>query len=146
LALLVGCVGCDDTVDCTNADCIDGFSIRAVMPGSATTLPQGDYEVELSLDEARVVCQVTLPAAASGLCDAADVELLFLTDRAQDNERTGLWVTTTRTPGAATAIVRHQGTVVAQGSFRPEYVESAPNGSECGPVCENASQVLTLSF
>ena len=143
---LIVCGGCDDTIDCTNAGCVDGFRI-AVSESPANPLPAGEYEVELSLDGTKVLCRATVPSHSPFACDGTAAQLSPIKPMLPERPTTGFSIQVTETPATASVIVRHDDAVLTQQSFSPSYQRSAPNGEECGPICRSAAgQVLTLTF
>lgn len=156
LGLLFAAAACDNTLDCTNAGCIDGFfiTVSELLPpdaglASQKALPEGDYEIELSLDSKVVFCRWTLPRPLDAQleCDDRSVRASPIVPMLPERPVVGFVLEVNQTPRIASAIVRHQGSVVAQDTFTLSYQRSAPNGEACGPVCRYAAPTqLPLSF
>lgn len=163
LVLLALCVGCDDSMDCTNAGCLEGFAISvsatpepervvrgALEPdaGGEVALPAGDYEIDLSLDGARVSCRGSLPDTEPFRCDAGALQLALAKPMTQDADRptTGFQLQVVQHPRSVSAVVRYQGSVVAQGQFQPTYQTFEPNGPGCGSCRSARAERLLLAF
>ena len=153
-ALLAYFLGCSESLTCTAAGCLDGFSIDLTqpLPSGADTiapLPAGAYEIELTLDDERITCHRSIPQGPAVDCKPSDSVIVsgIQPMRFPEGALAGFDVEIRQTPRVVTAIVRHDGAVLAQGTFSPEYREVAPNGKECGPVCNSApSATLALTF
>lgn len=147
---LVG-LGCSDEGPCTLALCFDGFSIvvsEPPEPGEGTSsvpLPEGVYELELSLDGAPITCHRTIPGELSLDCTATPVIVEGFTPDLV--AVTAFNVVIRTTPRTVNATVRYQGSVLAQQIFEPQYRTVAPNGERCGPVCKSSGpELLPLAF
>jgi hypothetical protein len=149
-ALLVACAACGDDRECTAAGCLDGVTISMSEPPGALTsrepFPDGAYEIELALDGTTVTCHRTIPQELPLDCTSAPV-IVHSVSPTSSAGTVAFDVEVRQTPGVVSAIVRHQGSVLGQGSFTPEYRKVAPNGEACGPVCNFAQrEMLSMSF
>lgn len=148
LALAAGCnaEGQRQEGTCTLADCSDGIWLTLVRPTSQATLPlpDGRYELELGYDDVNDVCtglpsQVD-PALACG--DGAAHRVSFSTG---SEGPVGVLVTIERhTPATLSVVLRRDGITLTSEVFELTYSELAPNGIECGPICQRATIEATL--
>jgi hypothetical protein len=151
-ALWLACTCCSDSVTCTAAGCLDGFSIDLSQAlgsqelASTLPLPAGAYEVELALDGTQVTCHRTIPEELPLDCNAPPI-LVERVVSMRSGMTFGFDVEIRETPRVVNALIRYQGSTLAQGSFSPEYRKVEPNGAACGPVCRSAPrEMLTLAF
>jgi hypothetical protein len=139
--------GCNDLRTCTDAFCESGVSI---VVGSAAPLPTGLYRVTVRLDGVETTCRRTLPDSNDPdmLCNPAGSAAFYFGDGSSPTAPGGmtqeLHVAISGAPRRIELEIGHEvlgvtdERIVASESFTPEYVALAPNGEECGPVCENA--------
>jgi hypothetical protein len=149
-ALLLACVCCSDTLDCTAAGCIDGLSITLSRSSAsqevANPLPAGAYEIELSLDDTLIRCHRSIPEELPLDCNTVPIIVERLVSMSS-GMTLGFNVEVRQTPRVVNALVRYQGSMLAQATFSPEYRKIAPNGEACGPICHSAPrEMLTLAL
>jgi hypothetical protein len=122
--------GCWFVLGCTQIDCADQASIWI------TGLPIGQaYEIELETPEAIIQCAIAPDGEMRITCDS-----YLYYDSYMDEARLSI----PGTPDRVAITVRQNGAVLAQEEVIPDYVESAPNGETCGPICHQASIVVAL--
>lgn len=149
---LLACAGCaEGPLDCTLASCSDGFVVvlgelpgADDVPGQEPALPAGDYEIEVSLDETRLLCSYSVPDGERAGCAGDGAAISVITGRFVGSPSRGFRVSGERTPRDVSAVLRHQGLVLAEYGFQLEYQPYAPNGEVCGPVCLRAERQLPL--
>jgi hypothetical protein len=135
--------GCE-TQACNNAGCNDGVSVTA---SSAGPLPEGEYRVALLLDGVAHSCSGTVPflSTLSTRCEprTSSVSLSFAEWQPSfvppGTMPGGLRIEIENSaPRSIEMEISRDGDVIAAESFTPEYATLAPNGEECGPVCQTA--------
>jgi hypothetical protein len=137
LGLVIACLssGCETDDSHCLAACIGGF--EALFNGAAP-LPDGDYEIEVTLPGESYVCHRTLPE--NDEVAPSDCSLESRVQVSGIDGTTGFLVRTFLTPETVTVAVRREGVVLADESFTPEYVRS----EICGSSCSGASVRVTL--
>lgn len=143
--LLTSLIACDGEKDdsgalnCTQIGCTDGLTLQM------TASDPGEWTFELGLDGEAVTCTAILPFPESlvGLgCDDERVSLTFSGTALDDSEHElgDVWISTL--PATVTFRALLDGVIIQEQTFTPTYIESAPNGEECGPICNNAAEVV----
>jgi hypothetical protein len=150
LPLLAGCGDVlDDEKSCTAIGCASGFSITAL---ASEALRDGDYELELTLDEAVVTC--AHPAVVSGpqqtgTCNGRNVRssVVIHNGGAVGGVANAFVIDINDTPSLVLVRVLHDGETIGETGYEPAYQTSMPNGPECGPTCTTAPpEELRLAF
>jgi len=100
----------------------------------------GSYDVNLMTDGDPSSCHVTLPWDCTSLrpCLGGGYWTLLVTGCPPAGQRIEGFVFAEHTPASVDFVVLRDGIMVGGDSLHPEYQESHPNGSECGPVCRHA--------
>ena len=122
-------------------------------PDASDGLPDGGYEIQLTLDETQVTCAhpvlVSAPQQA-GSCSAANVRSNVVIHNggvAGTGRANAFWIDIVDTPSLVVLRVLHEGELIAESSYQPVYHTTMPNGPECGPTCNAArSEELRLDF
>lgn len=149
--LVVSLSSCDNSMGCSLAYCTDGFFLQllgeapAQGAGAEGELRAGDYELELVLDGTPLRCSAVVPQVRPPSCDGDAVSLAIFPS-GLDRAPSAFWLRSEQTPRMVAVLVRHQAAVVAEHSVQLTYDDFAPNGRECGPVCQRAESELPLSF
>lgn len=143
-----GALGCGafDTggLACTEMGCEDGLEVAFSL-----TEP-GSYTVEVIADGQLTTCSGTLPlpacdAPSGPTCSSPDV-LLGASGCALPEAQHALGGISLlgKHPAMVEVVVERDGTELGRQTFTPSYVRLAPNGEECGPICNRASVDLSL--
>jgi hypothetical protein len=151
LPLLAGCGDLlEDNKECTAIGCTDGFSVTALASGG---LPDGSYELQLTLGETAVTCtHPALVAAprAEGNCSARNVRsnvVIHNGGAMGTGAANAFLIDIVDTAALVELRVLHEGELVAEARYEPTYQTIMPNGPECGPTCTTAPrQELRLDF
>jgi hypothetical protein len=141
LAVVITCLGsgCDEDDSQCLAACIGGFSMHLE---SGAALPDGDYEIEVTLPGESFICHRTLPEndeQARGDCHIESRVQVGGIEPMETGAR-GFFVSTQLTPATVAVTVRREGVVLANESFTPEYRTS----EICGSSCRGASESVRL--
>jgi hypothetical protein len=139
---LLGCGGDELGGECTLIGCADGLTIEFLQQ------QPGAYTVELVADGETITCNATLPLPAcselpSESCSRSDVTLFQSGCGLEPLHHSINGVSFTGNPSTVEIRVERDGTEVASDTFEPAYQRSAPNGEECGPICNNATVTLS---
>ncbi len=138
---------------CTEIGCVDRAAI--VLRRADGELPQQPLTVRV--DGQTVTCEPPARASTSVACGAG-VELTVQTLATCKETRTGEAVSQSCTPtGRFELVVSVRGTPQAvqiagftpdglpfDQTFRPTYTAVQPNGADCPPICQQASQTFDL--
>jgi hypothetical protein len=132
---------------CTEIGCEDGLLIR-VTPTEGW--PHGSYRFAIAHDGITTNCEGTLPLPAcetrAMTCDR-DEPTIVESGCALDPAAHAFGdIMFSSTPALIGVEVYLDARSVGSGRFTPEYQTTQPNGSECEPVCTNASVELPLTF
>jgi hypothetical protein len=135
VATLPGCL----TKFCSEIGCASSFHVNFT---GATGKP-GSYQVDVVADGVPSTCQVVLPWTCETqlTCSAAELPWKWMLSGCAlgpDRESVGGIMFRDQLPQTVDVIVRRDDVVVGQGSARPVYAESRPNGPDCEPVCRSA--------
>ena len=132
---------------CTQIGCVDGLRLGLEKAGAWAA---GAYTFAFVLDGAAVTCTGSLPlkacdAGPSLTCDVADRVMIGESGCALPPDQHG-WsdIQFAADPKEIKLTISRDGQALQTAELRPEYVESRPNGPDCGPVCRSASATLML--
>lgn len=148
--MLAGCA--DDSESCTLAGCIDGFSLYLV---AAEPLRDGTYDLELTLDGVAATCRHVIAdgrAASAAECSRSSVvrstASVHNNGSPPDIDAPNAFIIDILDASAVVTLrVLHDGAPLVEQSYEPAYQTVAPNGPECGPICDAAPpQQLALTF
>lgn len=140
-SMLAGCIGTGPgETSCTLMACEDGVTID-FAGGGATA--QGKYDFDIVADGQKITCTATLPlppcASVMTSCSAAGVGLIESGCALPPAQHSLAGLTFTGVhPTSIAVTVKRDGAQIAMHSFTLAYQRVAPNGEECGPVCEQA--------
>jgi hypothetical protein len=150
---LVMLAGCSDSSDsCTLAGCTSGFSISLV---AAEPLRDGTYDLELTLDGVAATCQHVIAdgqSVADAECNRRSLvrstASIYNNGAPPNNEAPNAFVIDIFDAAALVELrVLRDGAPLVEQSYEPSYRTVAPNGPECGPICNTASpQQSALTF
>lgn len=150
LLMLAGCA--DDSESCTLIGCNDGFWVYVV---AAEPLRDGTYDLELTLDGVAATCRHVIAdgrAASAAECGGSSVvrstASIHNNGSPPNNDAPNAFVIDIRDASARVTLrVLHDGAPLVEQSYEPTYQTVAPNGPECGPICDSAPpQELALTF
>jgi hypothetical protein len=141
LALLL--TACPDTTECTLIGCLSGVTVDFAEPLQA----QGAYTFSVDLDGDVVTCVATLPLTEEA-GDGCDDERVMLWESGSalaesEHELPGMDINGEAVEAVVISVAL-DGVALGSASFSPEYSRVAPNGEECGPVCDVAG--VTVDF
>jgi hypothetical protein len=130
---------------CTQMGCIDGFHVD-VEP---QVWPKGRYKFTIAADDRNMICEGSLPLPACGkqaLACKGDVEVMIAESGcALPPEQHGFGGFTFKgAPAKVSITIARGGKEVAKGTYTPAYKKVQPNGPECQPTCNHASDKLTV--
>jgi hypothetical protein len=129
--------------ECTLIGCASGLTIE-FTGGNATP---GRYRVEMVADEQPMSCEITLPSdGREAECSAGQPiwNIRILPDKTDGIERLAQIVFYSATPKSVAFTVHRDDKIVGGDMLQPTYVESFPNGPECGPACRQAQVQVAL--
>lgn len=150
LAVLASCEEADQS--CTAAGCSDGFGVFLVAD---EPLREGSYEVEVTMDGGPETCRFVVPGGPSGaepVCSDSTRLRAFASihdnGAAPDPDAPNAIIVDVFVASTTAVLeVRHDAAPLFEQTFRPTYQTIAPNGPECGPICELAPpQQVTLAY
>jgi hypothetical protein len=148
LAVLTSC----EESDCTAAGCNDGFAVYLVAD---EPLREGIYDIEMTMDGDPVTCQIVLPGGSFGAAPACSDSVrlrvsasIHNNGAAPDHDAPNAIIVDMFVAAAVSELkVSHDEAPLFEQTYRPTYQTVAPNGPECGPVCDWApSQQGTLTY
>jgi len=130
---------------CTQMGCIDGFTVD-VEP---QVWPHGQYKFTIAADDRNTICEGALPLPACGkpaLTCKGDVEVMVgESGCALPPAQHGFGGFTFKgAPAKVSIAITRGGKEVAKAAYTPAYKKVQPNGPECGPTCNHASDKLTV--
>ncbi len=161
LACALLCVACGGDTEparmCTEIGCQDGLVI-GFRPDAGW--PAGDYRFEVRTDRYEVSCRGSLPlpscvepgAAAEQRnvsCNVEGVVQVAESGCALPAEAHGfpeLLFDPKHRPARVELRVTRDGQLVGEKNFAPQFQRLQPNGPDCEPTCEFASEVVELQF
>jgi hypothetical protein len=125
---------------CTLIGCQDQFSATVLKADG--TFPSGTHQVDVVADGVSLTCTFTfpLPTPQGGgtVPPSCSPGMTVYVEQAVET------ITLSGTPSQVDAQQHVDGTLILEASGAPMYQVSAPNGSECGPICHQASVDWTL--
>lgn len=134
---------------CTAMGCVDGLRVSLTK---ATPWAAGNYTFAFDVDGAGVTCTGALPlksceAGPSLRCEPADKVQVGESGCAMPPETHGFSdIQFLGTPGPRAVglkIIKDE-QVVHEAKLTPTYATTRPNGEGCEPVCNSASETVTL--
>jgi hypothetical protein len=125
---------------CTLLACASELAIE--ITGSRATV-NGTYRVEITTDSAGTECVFTQPGEMQPSCSQPGVAEFRFT-LSETGVRTLESIVLPGAPASATIRVLRDGAEIAHQTYLPSYDVSQPNGPYCGPVCERATDTLSL--
>jgi hypothetical protein len=129
-------LGCDDPWhSCTDIGCTSGVSIAVAPKGSSFV--DGDYELELTLDERKVTCNFGVSDDARALVACGNGVRLSVS-------REEISISIEGAPQAVTTRLSLEGAPLVNDRRMPEYKRIQPNEG-CEPICDNATVELSAS-
>ncbi|AKT36751.1 hypothetical protein [Chondromyces crocatus] len=136
---VVGCGGTDSS-DCTLLACASSFVVDFVRTGAWNP---GEYRIRVVTEDRSVDCTTSLPLScnAPSPCPAdANVQLLLVGCNLAPSEHYlgGVEFAQGATPASVTVSVFHDEQLLGEGSYRPTYTTSNPNGPDCEPTCRTS--------
>jgi hypothetical protein len=146
IALPLAAAGClaPPPQGCTEIGCADGLTI-SLKKASGSWEP-GMYSVEIDADGKKIACttQIPLSGASPSSCDDAAV-LLGTSGSALPASEHGLSdLIFHSAPKQVSVTVSRDGAMLATKDFTPTYQKSQPNGPDCEPICNQASDSLPV--
>jgi hypothetical protein len=132
---------------CTEIGCSNGLSLSFTK--ATTPWEPGMYQVDIDADGKKITCTTKLPLTASdpapSSCTDANV-LLGVSGSALPAAQQSLSELQFNTaPAHVTVTVTRDGAVIGTKDLTPTYKKSQPNGPDCEPTCNSASDTLPLS-
>lgn len=131
---------------CTQMGCMDGFHVDVEPQAWA----KGKYKLVISADDKTTTCEGSLPLPAcdkgKALACKGDVEVMIgESGCALPPEQQGFGPFNFRgNPKQVKIAISRGGKEVAKSEFSPAYKTVQPNGPECGPTCNSASEKMTV--
>ena len=135
---------------CTEMGCVDGLTIELQSPAG---WQPGAYRFEIELDQEKVTCEGSLPLrgcdqGASVQCTPAGgaerVQIAESGCALPPAEHSLPQIALPGGPARVKVTISRDGNAIGSQELSPAYRTVAPNGPECGPVCRQASAVITL--
>lgn len=147
-ALLQSGTACDDTHSCTLVGCVNGVSVTLGTGSGAWQ--EGEYAVELSLDDEQVSCAFAVPedspvTGSSTTLDCGPGITALLMSRGSTANDFDVQLSSYSEPKTLTVSLSHDGAEILSSSPPVVYIESQPNGPDCEPVCRQARVELTVA-
>lgn len=131
---------------CTMIGCLNGFQASFETKGP---LPPGHYVVDVEADGVRGSYEVDLPLPACDTHGKHTGELKFGVGESgcalPPDQHTLSGLNIESTPKQVKVRVVRTGTILADVTLAPTYKESRPNGPQCEPVCNGASERIILA-
>lgn len=131
---------------CTDMGCMNGLNVD-VEPQA---WPKGKYKIAITADGKSSVCEGTLPLPAcdkgKALSCKGDVEVMVgESGCALPPEQQGFGAFNFKgNPAKVTIEVSRNGKSVGKADFTPAYKTVQPNGPDCEPTCNHASEKMTV--
>jgi hypothetical protein len=113
---------------CTLADCTDGLFVDFYLK------TPGAYSLTADVDGQVVACAGSLPVDGTESCTGPGrVEFPW--------SGAPIWGMNIDVVGAQSVhlVIARDGTTILDETFSPQWIDSAPNGVDCGPVCNVAA-------
>lgn len=131
---------------CTMIGCYNGFTASLDTKGP---LPPGHYTVDVEADGVRGSYEVDIPLPPCDTRGKYTGELKFGVGESgcalPPDQHTLSEVHLETLPKEVKIRIVRTGTVLADVAFTPAYRESRPNGPDCEPVCNSASEKITVT-
>lgn len=129
---------------CTEIGCVDGVQVRFSQP----IRQPGTYRFQIQMEGVASTCIATLPMPACDRvpapCDSLDL-LLGLSGCALAADQHAIVSLDIRTsPRKLDVTVTRDDAAFASGNYDVTYRRVAPNGEECGPICNQAAVELAI--
>ena len=156
--MLLNGAACEVGHSCTDIGCGDGVSI--VVSPESNVWQEGSYTVELELDGSRRSCNFSIPADLPPTGSVTSLECGLLEQLAEcTSVRQGdavsqscspipnqhrLVLDAQGQPASVTVTLKRDDAVLLSHEDEFRYVETRPNGPDCGPVCRNATVQATF--
>jgi hypothetical protein len=122
--------GCGNS--CSDIGCIQNLTITP----DGTVDDSGKYEARFDADGEAITCTLTVPSTTPPKCTDSHAYVYQNDGRVRFLSLDGDYKTVSVT-------LLHEGTVIADESFAPEYTDDELNGSGCG-TCLAASATLRI--
>ena len=118
---------------CTLADCTDGLFVDFYLR------TPGAYSLAADVDGQVVACAGSLPVDGTESCTGPG-RVGFPWSGAPPNDQM-IWGMNVDVVGAQSVhlMIARDGTTILDETFSPQWIDSAPNGVDCGPVCNVAA-------
>lgn len=140
-------VSASGATECTGMGCNDGYQID-VTPHE--DWPSGDYRYILELDGRTVTCAGSLPLKPCGspsmTCDGEGVSITESGCALDPAQHAFGGVSIPELPQDVHLRLEHDGVPLVDQALTVEYASSQPNGPDCGPVCCQGGDAVSLSF
>ena len=136
VALACGGVACDWSHSCTDIGCGSGLNLS--VRRAAGTWANGDYVLRAGIERCSFSVPRDLPAVGSIArpnCGGTSVLL----------GNSGLELSLNTAPKTLAVDLTLDGALILSESSTPSYVESQPNGPDCGPICRQANVDLMVT-
>ena len=131
---------------CTEMGCIDGFNVEL----EPKAWPKGKYKIVVTADDKSTTCEGALPLPAcdkgKALTCKGDVKVMVAESGCAlppDQQAFGPF-NFMGTPKKVGIAISRDGKSVAKADFQPAYKTVQPNGPECAPTCNFASDKMTV--
>ena len=130
---------------CTEKGCLDGLHVEV----DPQVWPKGRYQLEIEADGKKSTCEATLPLPACGtraVTCKGDVEVMVgESGCALPPEQQGLGPFNFKgKPSKVSIRVKRDGKEVGKAGLSPAYKTVQPNGPDCPPKCEQASDKIAI--
>jgi hypothetical protein len=131
---------------CTTMGCIDGLTVDV----DKQVWPKGKYKFVINADDKSTTCEGALPLPAcdkgKALTCKGDVDVMIAESGcALPPEQHGFGTLTFKgMPKKVRVVVTRDGKEFAKGDFTPSYKKVQPNGPDCEPTCNHASEKMTV--
>ncbi len=131
-----------ETAYCTEMGCIDSLNIEVIRADNAAFLT-GSYQIEVIVpDETSYAIECYLAYVEAGLeCSTIDLGMIFAFI-SPDGQT--ILITLFGVYEAATVTVKFNEFAIGRRTLRLAYQEFFPNGSECPPVCNQATESIAV--
>lgn len=131
---------------CTQMGCVDGFNVEL----EPKAWPKGKYKFVVTADDKSTVCEGALPLPAcdkgNALTCKGDVKVMIAESGcALPPDQQGFGpINFMGAPKKVRVVVSRDGKGAGKADFEPGYKKVQPNGPECGPTCNFASDKMTV--
>jgi hypothetical protein len=132
---------------CTEIGCVNGLTLS--FQKASSTWEPGMYSIVIDADGKKITCTTKLPLSATdpapSSCTDASVQLGVSGSALPAAQHGLVGLDFTSTPAKVTVTVTRDNAMIGTKDFSPTYKKSQPNGPDCEPVCNNASDTLPIS-